>query len=121
MQFEVASEDDIFENEANIPMHENIACIAEGILEDILMGTVQGTSLDNEQEVEVEEVYQQLPNPPPSHSEALKHVLHASTCSFQVSRAYSNLSLLDTWSTWSIAGSSPIILVQRTQGVSSFV
>jgi hypothetical protein len=35
LQFEVASENDILENEANIPVHENIACTAEGILEDI--------------------------------------------------------------------------------------
>jgi hypothetical protein len=33
---EVASEDDILENEANIPVHENIACNSEGILEDIM-------------------------------------------------------------------------------------
>ena len=36
LQFEVASEDDILENEANIPVHENIASTVEGILEDIL-------------------------------------------------------------------------------------
>src|SRR5215510_12358328 len=74
LQFEVASEDDILENEANITVHENIACTAEGILEDIMMGKVQGTFLDDEQEVEEEEVDQQPPNPPPSHSEALQHV-----------------------------------------------
>jgi hypothetical protein len=45
LQFEVASEDDILENKANIPVHENIACTAEGILEDIMTGRVQGTSL----------------------------------------------------------------------------
>jgi hypothetical protein len=61
------------ENEANIPVHENIACTAEGILEDIRTGRVQGTSLD-ELEVEEEEADQQPLNPPPSHSEALKHV-----------------------------------------------
>ena len=35
LQFEDASEDDILENEANIPVHENIASTALGILEDI--------------------------------------------------------------------------------------
>jgi len=35
LQFEVASEDDILENDANIPVHENIASTAVGILEDI--------------------------------------------------------------------------------------
>ena len=74
LQFEVASEDDILENKANIPVHENIASTAEGILEDIMTGRVQGTPLDNEQEVEEEEVDQQPPNRPPSHSEALQHV-----------------------------------------------
>ena len=38
-QFEVASED-ILENEGNIPVHENIASTAEGILEDIMTGRV---------------------------------------------------------------------------------
>ena len=74
LQFEVASEDDILENEANIPVHENIASTAEGILEDIMTGRVQGAPLDDEQEVEEEEVDQQPPNQPPSHSEALQHV-----------------------------------------------
>lgn len=74
LQFEVASEDDILENEANIPVHENIACTAEGILEDIMTGRVQGTSLDDELEVEEEEADQQPLNPPPSHSDALQHV-----------------------------------------------
>ena len=32
LQFEVASEDDILENEANVPVHENFASTAEGIL-----------------------------------------------------------------------------------------
>jgi len=73
LQFEVASEDDILENEANVPVHENFASTAEGILEDIMMGRVQGEPLDNKQEVEEEEVDQQLPNRPPSHSEALQH------------------------------------------------
>jgi len=71
LQFEVTSEDDILENEANIPMHENITSTAEGILEDIMTGRVQGAPLDDEQEVEEEEVDQQPPNRPPSHSEAL--------------------------------------------------
>jgi hypothetical protein len=75
LQFEVASEDDILENEANIPVHENIACTAEGILEDIMTGRVQGMSLDDELEVEEEEPDQQPPNPPPSHSDALQRVL----------------------------------------------
>ena len=57
LQFEVASKDDILENEANIPVHENIASTAEGILEDIMMGRVQGPPLDDEQEVEEEEKY----------------------------------------------------------------
>jgi len=69
LQFEVAFEDDILENEATIPVHENITSTAEGILEDIMMGRVQGVPLDNEQEVEEEEVDQQPPNRPPSHSE----------------------------------------------------
>ena len=69
LQFEVASED-ILENKANIPVHENIAFTAEGILEDIMMGRVQEAPLDDEQEVEEEEVDQQPPNRPPSHSEA---------------------------------------------------
>ena len=74
LQFVVASEDDVLENEANIPVHENIASTAEGILEDIMTGRVQGKPLDDEQEVEEEEVDQQPPNRPPSHSEALRHV-----------------------------------------------
>ena len=73
VQFEVASED-ILENEANIPVHENIASTAEGILEDTMTGRVQGAPLDDEQEVEEDEVDQQPPNQPPSHSEALQHV-----------------------------------------------
>jgi hypothetical protein len=52
MQFDVASEDDILENKANIPVHENIASTAEGILEDIMTGRVQGVPLDDEQQVE---------------------------------------------------------------------
>ena len=62
LQFEVASEDDILGNEANIPVHENIATTAEGILEDIMTGRVQGAPLDDKQEVEEEEVNQQPPN-----------------------------------------------------------
>ena len=38
-----------------------------------MTGRVQGAPLDDKQEVE-EEVDQQLPNRPPSHSEALQHV-----------------------------------------------
>jgi len=64
LQFEVASEDNILENEANIPVHENIASTADGILEDIMMGRVQGAPLDDEQEVEEKEVDQQPPNRP---------------------------------------------------------
>jgi len=74
LQFEVASEDNILENKANIPVHENIATTAEGILEDIMTGRVQGAPLDDKQEVEEEEVDQQPPNQPPSHREALQHV-----------------------------------------------
>ena len=59
---------------ALLPVHENIASTAEGILEDIMTGRVQGAPLDDEQEVEEEEVDQQQPNRPPSHSEALQHV-----------------------------------------------
>ena len=62
LQFDVASEDDILENEANIPVHENIASTAKGILEGIMTGRVQGAPLDDEQEVEEEEVDQQPPN-----------------------------------------------------------
>jgi hypothetical protein len=36
-QFEVAPEDGILENKANIPVHENIASTAEGILEDTII------------------------------------------------------------------------------------
>jgi len=43
------------ENEANIPVHENIASTDEGILEDIMMGRVQGAPLNDKQEVEEEE------------------------------------------------------------------
>jgi len=43
-------------------------------LEDMMTGRVQGAPLDDEEEVEEEEVNQQLPNRPPSHSEALQHV-----------------------------------------------
>jgi len=43
------------ENEANIAVHENIASTAEGILEDIMTGRVQGVPLDDEQEMEEEE------------------------------------------------------------------
>ena len=67
LQFEVASEDNILENVANIPVHENIASTAEGILEDIMMARVQGAPLHDKQEVEEEEP----PNRPSSHSEAL--------------------------------------------------
>ena len=74
LQFEVASEHGILENKANIPVHENITSTAEDILEDMMTGTVQGVSLDDEQEVEEEEVDQQPPNRPPSHKEALQHV-----------------------------------------------
>ena len=52
----------------------NIASSAEGILEDIMMGRVQGAPLDDEQEVEEEEVDQQPPNRPSSHSEALQRI-----------------------------------------------
>ena len=55
-------------------MHENIASPAEGILEHIMTGRVQGAPSDDEQEVEEEEVDPQPPNRPPSHSEALQHV-----------------------------------------------
>jgi len=57
-------------------MHENIASIAEGILEDkrVMKGRVQGMPLEDEQEVGEEEVDQQPPNRPPSHSETLQHV-----------------------------------------------
>ena len=41
LQFEVASKDGILENKAIIPVHENIASTAEGILEDIMTGRVQ--------------------------------------------------------------------------------
>ena len=64
LQFEVTSEDDILENEANIPVHENIASTAEGILEDKMTGRVQGAPLNDEQEVEEEEEDQQPPNRP---------------------------------------------------------
>ena len=74
LQFEVASEDDILETKANIPVHENIACTAEGILEDIMMGRVQGTSLDDKQEAEEEEADEQPSNPPSSHCEGLHNV-----------------------------------------------
>jgi hypothetical protein len=63
------------ENKANIPVHENIASTVEGILEGIMMGKEQGAPLDDEQELEEEEVDQQPSNRPPSHSEALQHVL----------------------------------------------
>jgi hypothetical protein len=62
------------ENEANIPVHENIASTAEGILEDIMTGRVQGTSLDDELDVEEEEADQEPPNPPPSYSDAIQYV-----------------------------------------------
>ena len=39
-----------------------------------MTGRLQGAPLDDEQEVEEEEVDQQQPNRPPSHSEALQHV-----------------------------------------------
>jgi hypothetical protein len=50
------------ENEANIPVHENITSTAEGISEDIMTGRVQGAPIYDEQEVEEEEVDQQQPN-----------------------------------------------------------
>ena len=43
-------------------------------MEGIMTGRVQAASLDVEQEVEGEEVDQQAPNRPPSHSEALQHI-----------------------------------------------
>jgi hypothetical protein len=73
LQFEIDSED-ILENEANIPVHENIASSAAGILEDIMMDRVKGMSLDDELKMEEEEANQQPPNIPPSHSDALQHV-----------------------------------------------
>jgi len=36
-------------------VHENITSTAEGILEDIMTGRMQGMPLDDEQEVEEEE------------------------------------------------------------------
>jgi hypothetical protein len=45
LQFEVASEENILENEVNILVHENIASTAEGILEDIMTGRVQGAAI----------------------------------------------------------------------------
>jgi hypothetical protein len=57
-----------------MPVHKNIASPAEGILEDIMMGRVQGAPLDHENEVEEEEVDQQPSKRTPSHSEALQHV-----------------------------------------------
>ena len=39
-----------------------------------MTGRVQGAPLDDEQEVEEEEVDQQPPNRPPSHSEALRRI-----------------------------------------------
>ena len=74
LQFEIASEDEILENEAIIPVHENIASTAEGILEDVMTGRVQGAPLDDEQDVEDKEVVQQSPNRHLRHSEALHHV-----------------------------------------------
>ena len=74
LQFEVASEDDILEKEADVPVYTNIASTAEGILEDIMTGRVLGAPSDDKQEVEEEEVDQQPPHRPPSHSEALQHV-----------------------------------------------
>jgi hypothetical protein len=59
------------ENEANIPVHENIASTVEGYWKP---GNVQGAPLDDEQEMEEEEVDHQPSNQPPSHSEALQHV-----------------------------------------------
>ena len=91
LQFEVASEDDILENEANIPVHESIACTAEGILEDIMMGRVQGTSLDDEQEVEEEEVDQ---NRQTHHQAIVKHYkMYIAWCSLrgQICLIYSPL------------------------------
>jgi len=55
-------------------VHENITSTAEGILEDIMMGRMQGAPLYDEQEVEEEEVDQQPPNRTPSHSEVLQQV-----------------------------------------------
>jgi len=92
LQFEVASEDNILEDEANIPVHENTASTAEGILEDIMTGRVQGAPLDDEQEVEEEEVDQQPPNRPPSHSEVLQHV-HSLMQSAQTNLPHLQLTL----------------------------
>ena len=65
LQFEVASEYDILENEANIPVHENIASTAEGILEDIMTGRVQGAPLYDEQEKRKSRSATAKPNPKP--------------------------------------------------------
>ena len=85
------------ENEALIPVHENIASTAEGILEDMMAGRVQGAPLDNEQEVEEEEVDQQPPNRPPSHSEALQHV-HSLTQFAQANLPHLQPTLINIYS-----------------------
>jgi len=85
------------ENEAIIPVHENIASTAEGILEDIMTVRVQGAPLDDEQEVEEEEVDQQPPNGPPSHSEALQHV-HSLMQSAQTNLPHLQPTLINIYS-----------------------
>ena len=83
-------------NEANIPVHENIASTAEGILEDLMTGRVQGAPLDDEQEVEDEED-QQPPNRSPSHSEALQHV-HSLTQFAQTNLPHLQATLINIYS-----------------------
>ena len=78
-------------------MHENIASTAEGILEDIKTVRVQGEPLDDEQEMEEEEVDQQPPNGPPSHSEALQHV-HSLMQSAQTNLPHLQPTLINIYS-----------------------
>jgi len=84
-------------NEANIPVHENIASTAEGILEDIMTGRVQGAPLDDEEEVEEEEADQQQSNRPLSHSEALQNV-HSLMHFVQTNLPHLQPTLIDIYS-----------------------
>jgi len=73
------------------------ASTAEGILEDIMTGRVQGAPLHDKHEVEEEEVDQQPPNRPPSHSEALQHV-HSLMQSAQTNLPHLQPTLINIYS-----------------------
>jgi hypothetical protein len=109
LQFEVASEDDILENEANIPVRENIASTAEGILEDIMTGIVQGAPLDDKQEVEEEEVDMIYLLTAIGLSPRGRNTVHIYTQT--IHRMIQNKQYIEQHNNWKSAGHAPSWLV----------